>query len=71
MSGVRGEVVLEYVDVGIVAHGLDKAFLNFGSRVVLVVQDAEFGVSAFAVQVKVAVFVLVEVDAPLYEFVYL
>ena len=35
------------------------------ARIVLVVQDAEFRVPALAVQVKTAVFLLVEVDAPM------
>ena len=59
-----GEVVFEDVDVGVCAHGLDKAFLNFEARVVGVVEDAEFAVTAFAVEVEGAVGLAVEVDAP-------
>ena len=48
--------------------GLDEAGLYLCARVVLVVQDAEFRVTALAVQVEGAVLLLVEVDAPLDEF---
>ena len=63
-----GEVILQNLDVGTTAHGSHESALDFGTRVVGVVQDAEFGVSAFAVQVELSVGVLVEVDAPLDEF---
>ena len=63
----HGEVVLEDVDVGVVLNSLHERLLNFVSGVVGVVQDAELAVSALAMQVEVAVGVLVEVHAPLNE----
>lgn len=48
-------------------HGFDERSLYFGSRVVLVVQDAELRVSAFLVQVECSVFLLVEVHTPVDE----
>ena len=60
----HGEVVIEDVYAGVALDGLDEAGLDFGSGVVLVVQDAKFRVSAFAVQVEVARVVLVEVHTP-------
>ena len=41
--------------------------MYFGAGVVLVVQNAEFGVPPFAVQVEFAFFVFVEFNAPAYE----
>ena len=64
---LHGEVVLLNVDVGAGAHRSHKAALYLGARVVGVVQDAELGVSALAVQVELAVLLAVEVDAPLHE----
>ena len=58
----------EYGDVWMLLHGFDERSLYFGSRIVLVVQDAELRVSALFVQVEVSVFFLVEVDAPVDEF---
>ena len=61
-------VVGKYCDVGMLFYGFDEAGLDFRACVVLMVQDAEFRVSAFAVQVEGAVGLLVEVHAPLDEF---
>ena len=63
----HGEMVLEDVDVGVVSHLFDEALLDFESGVVGVVEDSEFGVSTFAVEVEFAVVVAVEVNAPFEE----
>ena len=60
-------VVGEYADVGMPFHSFDERSLYLGSRVVLVVQDAEFRVTAFFVQVECPVFLFVEVHAPVDE----
>ena len=64
---LHGEVVLLHVDVGACTHRSHKAALYLGTSVVGVVQDAELGVSALAVQVELAILFAVEVHAPLYE----
>ena len=64
----HGIVVGEYRDVGVLFDGFDEAGLYLRARVVLMVQDAELRVAALAVQVEGAVLLLVEVDAPLDEF---
>ena len=46
-------------------HGFDQAILYFSSRIVFVVKDTEFRVSPFAVQVKFAFLIFVEVHSPL------
>ena len=61
----HGEVVLQYLDVGVVAHGFHEAALYLCPRVVGMVQDAELRVSALTVKVELAVFLLVEIDTPL------
>ena len=65
------EVVVEYVDVGVGAYGLDEAFLDFKTGVVGVVEDAEFRVATLAVEVKRAVVLFVEVHAPANQLAYL
>ena len=59
------EVVLEYVDVGIAAHGLDESSLNLEAGVVGVVKNAEFRMAALTVQIEAAVVAAVEVDTVL------
>ena len=63
----HGEVVFEHGDALFAAHGLDEPALDFKTRVVGVVENAELRVPALAVQVIGAVFLLVEVHAPLDE----
>ena len=62
-----GKVILLDVDIGILAHGFHEATLDLGTSVVGMVEDAELGVSTFTMKVKRAVFLLVEVDAPLHK----
>ena len=70
-DNLDGIVVGKDGDVGMAAHGLDEAGLDFGAGIVLVVQYAELRVAALAVQVEGAVGPLVEVYAPADEFLYL
>ena len=65
---LHGEVVLLDLDVRITAHGLHQSTLDFGTRVVGMMEDAELGMSALAVQVEGAIFLLVEVHTPADEF---
>ncbi len=58
------EMILKYGDVGVLLDGLNQAILYFGTCIVFMVQDAEFGMSPFTVQVEVAFLVLVEVYTP-------
>ena len=64
----HGKVLLLDIDVGALAHGLHQSALNLSAGIVGVVKDAEFGVAALAVQVEVALAVLVEVHSPAYQF---
>ena len=66
----HGKVVFQHFNVGIAAHGFHQSALYLGSGIVGMVEDAEFGVSAFAVQVEIAVLLLVEVHAPFDEILY-
>ena len=70
-DNLHGEVVLLDVDVRTIAHSLHQSALYFGTRIVGVVQNAEFRVSTLAVQVELAVFLAVEVDTPIHKFLYL
>ncbi len=47
-----GEMMLEDLDIRMSAHLFDKTRLDFGTGIVGVVQNPEFRVSAFAVQVE-------------------
>lgn len=62
-----GKVVFKDVDVGTGADSLDEALLYLISRVVGMVENAELRVTALAVEVKVAVLLLVKIHAPLDE----
>ena len=60
----HGVVVGQYGDVGMLLYGFNEACLYFCARIVLMVEDTEFGVAAFLVQVKFSVLLLVEVHSP-------
>ena len=57
------------LDVGTGPDGLHQSTLNLSAGVVGMVQNAELGVAALTMEVELAVFLAVEIDAPLYEFV--
>ena len=63
-----GKMAVEYFDIGVRLYGSDKAFLYFGTCIVFVVQNAEFGVTAFFMEVEVSLIILVEVHSPVYQF---
>ena len=48
----------EYGDIGMSLDRFDEACLNFGTCVVLMMQDAEFRVSAFLVEVILSVLII-------------
>ena len=62
------KMVLLDVNIRIVAHSLHQPSLDFGACIVSVMQNAELRVSTLTVQVELTVFLAVEVDAPLDEF---
>ena len=61
-------MVGQYGDVGVLLHSFNEAGLYLCTRIVLMVEDAEFGVAAFFVQVKLSVLLFVEVHSPFDEF---
>ena len=64
---LHGKVVFQYRYVLVLAHGLHQSALYFKACIVGMMQDTEFRVSALSVQVKLSVFLLVEVHTPLYQ----
>ena len=63
-----GEMILENGDVRMILDGLNQTILNLGAGVVLMMKDAEFGVSAFTMQIVIAVGIFIEMDAPADQF---
>ena len=59
------EVVFKNVDIGILPNLTDEALLNFEAGVVGMVENTEFRVSAFAVEIELAIFLAVEIHTPL------
>ena len=57
-------MVGQYGDVGVLLQSFNEAGLYLCTRIVLMVEDAEFGVAAFFVQVKLSVLLFVEVHSP-------
>jgi hypothetical protein len=51
---VDGEMVFEHLDVGMAGHGVEQSPLDFAAGDVLGVQDAAFGMTAFAAQIQFA-----------------
>ena len=64
---LHGEMVLQHRDTLVAAHGTDESLLDLVARVIGVMQDAELAVAALAVQVELAILVLVEVHAPFHQ----
>ena len=62
------EVVLSHHDIRIASHGSHQSALNLSTSIISMVQDTELRVSALTMQVKRTVFLAVEVDAPLHQF---
>ena len=66
---VDGELVFFQLDIGVVVDCLQESAFDFGTGIILVVQDAELGVSALTVEVEaVAGTAFVEVYAILDKF---
>ena len=57
--------------VGMCLDGFDEAGLYLGTRIVLMVEDAELRVPPLLVKVKLAILLLVEVYSPAYQLFYL
>ena len=67
-KNLDGEMLFENSDVGVLFDSPYQTVLNFRTRVILVVQDAKFGMSAFPVKVEFPFFVFIEIDPPADEF---
>ena len=65
---LHGKVVLLDIDVRTSAYGCHQAPLDLSSGIVGMVQDTELRVSSLAVQVEVALLVLIEVHPPVHQF---
>ena len=55
------------IDIRTVAHSLHQTALDFCTRIICMMKDAELAVTALTVEVELAVLLLIEVDAPLHE----
>jgi hypothetical protein len=64
---IYGKVVLQYVDIAVALYGTNQRALHLGTREVLVVEYAVFGVSALAVERVASLGGFVEACAPLDE----
>ena len=62
-----GKMTLQDIDVGMLPDSLDEGTLYGVASVVGVMEDAEFGVPSFAMQVVFAIFILVEIYAPFHK----
>ena len=66
----HGKVIFEQRNIRVAAHCFNQAALYLEAGVIGMVEDTELGVSAFAMQVKLPVFFLIEIHAPLHEPAY-
>ena len=67
---LHGIVVFHDADVAASPAGFDESPLDFEAGVVGMVEDAEFGVSALAVEVVFSVIAFVEVHTPFHQSAY-
>ena len=70
-DNLNGEMVLLDINIGVVTHSLHQSALNLRTSVISMVEDAELRVTALPVQVELPVFLLVEVNTPFHQLLYL
>ncbi len=58
------KMIFKYVNLVIGTYRLDKSALDLKSGIVGMMEDSEFGVPSFTVQVKAAILLAVELNAP-------
>ena len=68
---LHSKVVLQHIYPWVVLHSLHQSALDLRAGVIGVMQDAELRVTTLAVQIKMPLFVLIEVHAPLHQLLYL
>jgi len=56
---LNGEMIFDNRNIGMPLYGSDKTVLYFGAGIVFVVENAEFRVPSFAVQVELAFFIAI------------
>ena len=66
-DNLHGEMIFLDIDIRTVAHSLHQTALDFCTRIIGMMKDAELAVTALTVEVELAVLLLIEVDAPLHE----
>ena len=62
------EMVFLDGDIGIVSYGFHQSALYLSTRIIGMMQDTELTMSTLTMQIKRAIFFLVEVNAPLHQF---
>ena len=67
-DNLYGEMVLFHLDIGIVTNGLHQPALDFSTRIIGMVQNAELRMAALTVKVELTVVFTVEVNTPLHQF---
>lgn len=58
------KMIFKDSDVRMLLDRLYQAVLYLGTRIILMVKDAEFGMAAFTMQVEVPFFIFIEIDTP-------
>ena len=64
---LNGEMIFDNCNIGMPLYGSDKTVLYFGAGIVFVVENAEFRVPSFAVQVELAFFIFIKIHSPVDE----
>ena len=62
------EMILLDGDIRIVSYGLHQSALYLSTRIIGMMQDTELTMSTLTMQIKRAIFFLVEVNTPLHQF---
>ena len=65
---LNGKMVFLYINIGIASHCRHQSTLNLGTRIVGMMQNAKLRVSALTMKVEESILLLVEVNAPLHQF---
>ena len=69
-NNFHSKMMLQHVYKRICAYGGHKSTLNLCTRIIGMVENAELRMSSFTMQVKRAILFLIEINAPIYQFLY-
>ena len=67
-NDLHGKMILQHLDIGVVAYRFHQSALDLETGIIRMVKNAELRMSSLAVEIEGSVLFLVEINAPVDEF---